>query len=127
MSGKEHQVDHEAAERYEAGRTLTRRYVKEVALRDEAWQWAVWFRFNGEQCGTPCPYWPEECYVGSDVCEACDGFEGIQIVTRHTGRVYCKNRRAEVLPLPTCYFLPEGKERLQTETRLELPPEPCPW
>ena len=124
MQPREKKVDHEAAERYEAGRTLTRKYIKEFVLPSEAWQWAVWFRFNGEQCGTPCPYWPEECYVGSDVCE---GFEGIQIVTRYTGRVYCKNRRAEVLPLPECYFLPEGKDRLPTETRLELPPEPCPW
>ena len=127
MQPREKKVDHEAAERYEAGRTLTRKYIKEFVLPSEAWQWAVWFRFNGEQCGTPCPYWPEECYVGSDVCEACEGFEGIQIVTKHTGRVYCKNRRAEVLPLPECYFLPEGKERLETETRLELPTEPCPW
>ena len=127
MQPREKKVDHDAAERYEAGRTLTRKYIKEFMLPSEAWQWAVWFRFNGEQCGTPCPYLPEECYVGSDVCEACDGFEGIQIVTRYTGRVYCKNKRAEVLPLPECYFLPEGKDRLPTETRVELPTEPCPW
>lgn len=127
MQPHEKNVEHDAAERYEAGRTLTRKYVKEVVLSDGAWQWAVWFRFNGDQCGTRCPYWPEECYVGSDVCEACDGFEGIQIVTKHTGRVYCKNKRAEVLPLPECYFLPEGKERLPTETRLTLPEELCPW
>ena len=127
MQPHEKKVDHDAADRYEAGRTLMRRYNKEVVLREEAWQWTVWFRFNGEQCGTPCPYWPEECYVGSDVCEDCDAFEGIQIVTKYTGRVYCKNRRAELLPLPECYFLPDGKERLPTETRLELPTEPCPW
>ena len=127
MNPKEMKVDHAAASRYEAARTLAERYVKDDRLESEAWQWAVWFVFNGQQCGTRCPYWPEECYVGSDVCEACDGFEGIQIVTRYTGRVYCKNKRAEVLPLPECYFLPEGKERLETETLLELPEELCPW
>lgn len=127
MQAHEVEVAHDAAERYEAGRTLTRKYIKEFVLPSEAWQWAVWFRFNGEQCGTPCPYWPEECYVGSDVCEECPGFEGIQIITKYTGRVYCKNRKAEVLPLPEVYFLPEGKERLPTETRLELPEERCPW
>lgn len=125
MEAREIEVRHDAAERYEAGRTLARKYVKDDVLQSEAWQWAVWFRYNGPQCGTPCPYWPEECYVGSDTCADCEGCEGIQIVTRHTGRVYCKNRRAEVLPLPECYFLPEGKERL--EMKAELPPELCPW
>ena len=127
MNPHEVKVSHDDAARYEASRTLTKKYVKEFMLQDTAWQWAVWFRFNGEQCGTPCPYWPEVCYVGSGVCEECDGFEGIQIVTKHTGRVYCKNKRADVLPLPECYFLPEGKDRLPTETRVELPDEPVPW
>ena len=54
MQPREKKVDHDAAERYEAGRTLTRKYIKEFMLPSEAWQWAVWFRFNGEQCGTPC-------------------------------------------------------------------------
>lgn len=120
-------VTHDSAQRYEAARTLSSKYVKEVLLQDTAWQWAVWFRFNGDQCGTPCPYWPDVCFVGSDTCVECPGFEGIQIVTKHSGRVYCKNRKAELLPLPECYFLPEGKERLPSESRLELPPEPCPW
>lgn len=127
MYPHEKEVEHSAAQRYEASRTLTKRYTKEVLLREEAWQWAVWFRFNGEQCGTPCPYWPDLCFVGSVSCEECDGFEGIQIVTKHSGRVYCKNKRADLLPLPVCYFLPEGKDRLPSLTRLELPEEPCPW
>ena len=126
MQPKELPVTHDAAQRYEAARTLAKRYIKEVRLENEAWQWAVWFVFNGDQCGTRCPYWPEECFVGSDTCCECPGFEGIQIVTAHTGRVFCKNRRTEVLPWPEdVYFLPEGKDRL--EVRHELPDELCPW
>ena len=126
MQPKELPVTHDAAQRYEAARTLAERYIKEVRLENEAWQWAVWFVFNGQQCGTRCPYWPEECFVGSDTCCECEGFEAIQIVTAHTGRVYCKNKRAEVLPWPEdVYFLPEGKDRL--ETAAQLPDELCPW
>lgn len=125
MPISEKKVDHSAADRYESTRTLASRYIKEYRLDTDAWQWAVWFVFNGQQCGTRCPYWPDICFVGSDSCCECPGFEGIQIVTAHTGRVFCKNRRTEVLPLPDCYFLPEGRER--TEIPGQLPVELCPW
>ena len=123
---KELKVDHAAAARYEAARTLAERYIKDDRLESEAWQWAIWFVYNGQQCGTRCPYWPEECFVGSDTCCECEGFEAIQIVTAHTGRVYCKNKRAEVLPWPEgVFFAPEGRDRL--ETAAQLPEELCPW
>lgn len=127
MKPHEVPIDHTAAARYEATRTLASKYVKEYRLDDHAWQWAVWFVYNGQQCGTRCPYWPEECFVGSDTCCECEGFEAIQIVSAHTGRVYCKNKRAEVLPLPECQFFPWGSDRLHTHTPTMLPPEPCPW
>lgn len=127
MKPHEVRVDHDAATRYEERRTLATKYVKEAVLSDVAWQWAVWFTYNRGQCGTRCPYWPEECFVGSETCVECEGFEGMHIVTAHTGRVYCKNKRAEVKPLPECYFLPEGKERLPLEAATPLPDELCPW
>jgi len=127
MQSHEVEVSHEAAGRYERSRTLASRYVKEVLLQSEAWQWAVWFVYNGSQCGTRCPYWPDVCFVGSDVCLECPGCEGIQIVTATTGRVYCKNKKAEVQPLPECYFLPEGRERLEPKSSPQLPTELCPW
>ena len=34
---------------------------------------------------------------------------------------------AQAVHLPECFFLTEGKDRLETETRVELPTEPCPW
>lgn len=123
---KELKVDHAAAQRYEAARTLAERYIKDDRLESEAWQWAIWFVYNGQQCGTRCPYWPEECFVGSDTCCECEGFEAIQIVTAHTGRVYCKNKRAEVLPWPEgVFFAPEGRDRLELQP--QLPEELCPW
>ena len=125
MNPREVQIDHESAQRYESSRVLAKRYVKDDYLQDTAWQWAVWFVFNSDQCGTRCPYWPEECFVGSETCMECPGCEGIQIVTAHTGRVYCRNKKAEVLPLPECYFLPEGRERLDLPG--QLPTELCPW
>ena len=126
MKPTEHEVRHQAAARYEATRTLAERYIKDDRLESEAWQWAIWFVYNGQQCGTRCPYWPEECFVGSDTCCECEGFEAIQIVTAHTGRVYCKNKRAEVLPWPEgVFFAPEGRDRL--ETAAQLPEELCPW
>lgn len=127
MQAREIEVSKESAQRYEAARTVATKYVKEYMLQDTAWQWAVWFVFNNGQSGTRCPYWPEECFVGSEVCVECPGCEAIQIVTAHTGRVYCKNKKAEVLPLPECYFLPEGRDRLAFERKPELPTELCPW
>lgn len=127
MQPREEIVRQDAAERYEASRTVADRFVKDVVLQDTAWQWALWFVYHNGQCGTRCPYWPEECFVGSEVCTECEGFEAMEFVTKTTGRVYCKNKKAEVLPLPECYFLPEGKERLETFTPLELPTELCPW
>lgn len=127
MKTHEVEVRHDAASRYEAGRTLARRYIKEVMLQSEAWQWAVWFVYNGDQCGTRCPYWPEECFVGSDICVECPGCEGMEIVTGHSGRVFCKNKKAEVVPLPECWFIPEGKDRLEITTPRQLPTELCPW
>ena len=127
MNPHEEIVSHDSADRYEATRTVPTKYIKEVALQDTAWQWAVWFVYNNGQSGTRCPYWPEECFVGSEVCVECLGCEAIQIVTKTTGRVYCKNKKAEVLPLPECYFLPEGKDRLEFETKPTLPDELCPW
>lgn len=120
-------ISHDAADRYEASRTVASKYVKEALLQDTAWQWAVWFVYNNGQSGTRCPYWPDICHVGSEVCVACPGCEGIQIVTAHSGRVFCKNKKAEVLPLPDCYFLPEGRDRLEFEANPQLPPELCPW
>lgn len=127
MQAHEETVKHDAAQRYEASRTIATRYIKDDFLQSEAWQWAVWFVYNGGQCGTRCPYWPDICFVGSDTCLECPGCEGIQIVTAHTGRVYCKNKKAEVLPLPDVYFLPEGKTRLEFQSEPYLPPERCPW
>lgn len=93
MNPHEVVITHDSADRYESARTLAQRYIKEVRLDDYAWQWAVWFLFNGDQCGTRCPYWPEVCYVGSDTCCECPGFEGIQIITKHSGRVFAKQKR----------------------------------
>ena len=56
MDKKERTVEHAAAARYEATRTLARRYVKEYRLDEQAFLWAVWFVFNGDQCGMRCPY-----------------------------------------------------------------------
>ena len=75
----------------------------------------------------PLPLLAGGVFVGSEVCVACPGCEAIQIVTKTTGRVYCKNKKAEVLPLPECYFLPEGKDRLEFESKPTLPDELCPW
>ena len=126
MQPKEIPVSHDAAQRYEAARTLAERYIKEVRLDDYAWQWAVWFVFNGDQCGTRCPFWPDICFVGSDTCCECPAFEGIQIITKHTGRVYCKNKKEQLLPWPDdIYFAPEGRDRLQVQ--YTLPEELCPW
>jgi len=127
MQAREVEVSHDAAQRYEATRIVPTKYTKEVMLQDTAWQWAIWFVHNNGQSGTRCPYWPDVCFVGSEVCVECPGCEAIQIVTAHTGRVYCKNKKAEVLPLPECYFLPEGKERLEFKTSTTLPEELCPW
>lgn len=119
-------VDHSAADHYEASRTLASRFIKEYRLLDTAWQWNIWFLFNGNQCGTRCPYWPDICFVGSDTCCQCPAFEGIQIVTAHSGRVYCKNRRSEVPLWPhEAYFLPEGHDRSSSPPPLPL--ELCPW
>lgn len=126
MRSREVEVSHDGAERYEAGRTLTKKWVKEVVLRDDAWQWAVWFKYNGGQCGTMCPY-RENCHIGSETCEECEDFEGIQVVTAHSGRVWCRRRKAELKPLPEVIFVADGKERLSFKTMPELPPELCPW
>ena len=127
MQSHQEPVTHDSATRYEASRTLATRYTKEVILQDTAWQWAVWFIHHNGQSGTRCPYFPEICFVGSDTCVECPGCEAIQIVTAHTGRVYCKNKKAELKPLPDIYFLPEGRDRLNLPATPQLPPEPCPW
>ena len=124
MEPREKSVEHAAAARYEATRTLARRYVKEYRLDEQAFLWAVWFVFNGDQCGTRCPY-RQNSFVGSDLCTECPAFEGIQIVTKATGRVYCKKKRATVTPMPDIYFLPDGPDR--SDTPATLPDELCPW
>lgn len=127
MREREVEVSKDASERYEASKTLASRYIKDTVHQSESWQWAIWFRYNGGQCGTRCPYWPDECFVGSDVCVECEGFEGIEIVTSNSGRVYCRNKKAEVKPMPECYFLPEGRIRQEQKKEPYLPVEPCPW
>lgn len=124
---KPHQepVSRDSAQRYERSRTVARKYMKEQVLSTDAWQWAVWFLYNGQQCGTRCPYQPDRCYVGSDTCVDCPSCEGIQIVTGHSGRVFCKQRKEELQPLPEVYFMPEGPDRLEQPG--SLPDDLCPW